>query len=90
MELQFSRSLHGNVKGNNAYSLEIHNWIQQMAEDDMNEALYIAGIVDLHLKALDPHKSKTNLMIFDGAKNTQNTARLFEARYTRISMIHAA
>ena len=72
----------------------------EMAKGEKKDAKYIAGhlkpIISRIEEAKDPNNQKTDhqgvvdLLLFDGASNVQNTAKIVSITYPRITVVHGA
>jgi hypothetical protein len=68
--------------------LEIHDCSAQMATGGKKSASYIAECLITHMKSLDPNKTFTDLVIFDGASNVQKAGEIVAEEYPLVSVTH--
>ena len=72
------------------FILEIRDCSPQMASGGKKSAEYLAGIMEEHLKTLDPTGECCDFVLMDGAANVQKAGRILAARHPRITSIHSS
>jgi hypothetical protein len=70
--------------------IEIRDCTSQMASGGKKSAEYLAGIMEGHLKLLDPTGECCDFVLMDGAANVQKAGRILEARHPRITSVHGS
>ncbi len=86
---------------NNPFALlDIVDCTSEMAKDGKKDAKYIAGLLKPIISRIeetkDPNNQKTDhrgvvdLLLFDGASNVQNAAKLVSITYPCITVVHGA
>jgi len=68
--------------------LEVVDCSDHMSVGGKKNAEFIANIFLPHIQRLDPNKTLTDCVFFDGASNVQKGGRILEAKYPRISVLH--
>lgn len=74
---------------NPAAILSIKDTYHHMSEGNKKDASYIASIVKNEIQKLDPEKTLTDLIYFDGAANVQKAGQILTALYPRATCLHA-
>ena len=75
---------------NSTALLDIIDCTDHCAAGHTKDAEYVAKTMKPHVVKLDPHKTCTDLIIFDGASNVQKGGRILAAYDPRITVIHGA
>jgi hypothetical protein len=73
-----------------AACLEIADCTEQMAAGKKKDARYIADLFFPHIEELDPTKTVTDLVLFDGAANVQKAGAVIAAKFPRATVLAGA
>lgn len=68
--------------------LDIVDCSDHLSAGGKKDSVYIASLFQDYIPELDPNGSRLDLILMDGAGNVQKGARLIEAKYPRVSVIH--
>ena len=68
--------------------LEIVGCSGHLSNGGKKDSIFVAKVFLPHLLKLDPCKTRTDLVFFDGATNVQKGGRILEAKYPRVTVLH--